>query len=96
MVICKKCGNRAPSSSMKLDLDEKLIICQECIKNKKVHKEIKEKIFHQANNNIQEVQQENVKKFAHKCTSCGFKFMINPETKTPRNCPYCNAKVMVF
>ena len=41
MVVCKKCGNKAAASSLKLDVDEKLMICPECVKNKKIHKEIK-------------------------------------------------------
>lgn len=94
MVICKKCGNKAPASSMKLDFDEKLMICSECIKNKKIHKEIKEEIFHkQENKPIEEAIQT---KIVHKCISCGYKFKIDSETKTTRNCPYCSARVLSF
>src|SRR3989338_2108327 len=42
MVICKKCGGKSPSSVMKLDFDEKLIICPDCVKRKKIHKEVSE------------------------------------------------------
>ena len=35
-------------------------------------------------------------KIAHKCTSCGYKFKIDPETRKPKNCPYCNTRVMSF
>lgn len=93
MVQCKKCGNKVPSSSLKLDLDEKRVICPECIKNKAIHKEIKEKVFH-----IKEEKgaQEMPSKISHKCTSCGYKFMINLETVTPKSCPYCNTRVLRF
>lgn len=94
LVICKKCGNKAPVSAMKLDYDEKLIICPDCIKNKKIHKEIKEDVFH-IKEETKEVEEVS-RKVAHKCTSCNYKFMINPETKIPKNCPYCNARVTSF
>jgi len=95
MVPCKKCGNKVPASSLKLDLDEKLMICPECIKNKKIHKEIKEEVFHKKEE-AQSIQEEPKAKIAHKCTSCGYKFKIDIETKIPKNCPYCNARVMGF
>lgn len=44
-VVCRKCGRKALSSSMKLDLDEKMMICPDCIKSKGVRKEIKETIY---------------------------------------------------
>ena len=94
MVICKKCGNKAPASSMKLDFDEKLMICPECIKNKKIHKEIKNRIFHKQEN--KQIEETIPTKISHKCVSCGYKFRIDSETKTPKNCPYCNARVMRF
>ena len=94
MVSCKKCGNKAPASSMKLDLDEKLVICPDCLKNKKIHKEIEKDIFHKKGE--RQIEEEAIAKVGHKCTSCGYKFKIDIETKVPRNCPYCNARVMTF
>ena len=108
MVPCKKCGNKAPASAMKLDLDEKLMICPDCIKNKKIHKQIEKEVFHkesqeqpqmQAHQQSQAfhqapAQEERQSKIAHKCTSCNYKFKIDPETRTPKYCPYCNARVM--
>ena len=95
MVLCKKCGNKAPASSMKLDLDEKLMICPDCIKNKKIHKEIKEEVFHKKEER-KEFEEQRPAKVGHKCSSCGYKFMIDPETRKPKNCPYCNSRVMSF
>lgn len=96
MVLCKKCGNKVPASSLKLDLDEKRVICPDCIKNKGIHKEIEKEVFHikESENTISE--ESKPFKIAHKCASCGFKFKIDPETKKPRNCPYCNARVLSF
>lgn len=98
MVPCKKCGNKAPASSMRLDLDERLMICQDCTKNKKIHEEVKDKVFHKkaALNAGEGENWETPRKVAHKCNSCGYKFMINPETRRPGNCPYCNARVLSF
>ena len=95
MVPCKKCGNKVPASSLKLDIDERRVICPDCIKNKGIHKEIKEEIFHKKEEN-KDVMEEKPSKIAHKCNSCGYKFKIDLETKKPRNCPYCNARVMSF
>jgi len=99
MSLCKKCGNKAPASSMKLDLDEKKMICPECIKNKKLHKEIKEEVFKKDDAKkilpaLSPKEDEKPVKAGHKCASCGYKFMINTETGKPKNCPYCNARVM--
>lgn len=96
MVICKKCGNRAPASAMKLDYDEKLTICPDCVKNKSIHKEIEAEVLHKKQDEQEKIEEEMPKKVAHKCNSCNYKFMINPETKVPRNCPYCNARVLSF
>ena len=93
MVPCKKCNNKVPASSLKLDYDERLMICPDCIKNKKIHKEIEKDIFHKAEEKKPEME-HSARKIAHKCTSCGYKFMINAETKSPKSCPYCNARVM--
>ena len=100
-VICKKCGNKAPASSMKLDYDEKLTICPDCVKNKKIHKEIQQEVFHKKEDDIaadfrSKSSEERVAKVGHKCTSCGYKFLINAETRTPKNCPYCNTRIMGF
>lgn len=95
MVACRKCGNKVPSSSLKLDIDEKMVICPDCIKNKAIHKEIKEEIFHKKEAN-EELEGEKPVKIGHKCASCGYKFMVNAKTKVPRNCPYCNARVLSF
>ena len=95
MVPCKKCGNKVPSSSLKLDIDERMVICPDCIKNKNMHKEIKEEIFHRKEEN-KSVEEEKSARIAHKCTSCGYKFKIDIETKKPRNCPYCNTRVLSF
>lgn len=103
MVLCKKCGNKSPASSMKLDLDEKKMICPGCIKNKKIHKEIEEEVFNKKDGAkksalpvISPKEEENPAKVGHKCTSCGYKFTINKETGKPKNCPYCNARIMGF
>ena len=105
MVLCKKCANKAPASSMKLDFDEGKMICPECIKNKKIHKEIQEKALHKTDNAKKPVSQvflsdvpkeEKSGKFGHKCSSCGYKFMVNPETRSPKSCPYCNARITSF
>ncbi|MBI3035850.1 hypothetical protein HYY71_06015 [Candidatus Woesearchaeota archaeon] len=94
LVPCKKCGNKFPSSSLKLDIDEKMVICPDCIKNKGIHKEIKEEVFHKKEEKAAE--EPASARISHKCASCGYKFRIDIETKKPRNCPYCNARVMGF
>ena len=95
MVPCKKCGNKVPSSALKLDLDLKMVVCQDCIKNKGIHKEIEEEVFKKEPvKEVGNISAEQKTKIAHKCTSCGYKFKIDPETKIPKYCPYCNARVM--
>src|SRR3989338_6872906 len=100
-VPCKKCSNKVPASQLKLDLDEGKMICPECIKNKHVHKEIQKEIFHkdetkapwEAKNAAPEAPSQKV---GHKCSNCGYAFKINPETKTPKSCPYCNSRITNF
>ena len=96
MVLCKKCGNKVPASSLKLDLDEKKMICPDCIKNKGIHKEIEKEVFNKQDDSSKPFQEEKSSRIAHKCTSCGYKFKIDPETNKPKNCPYCNARVTGF
>ena len=114
MVLCKKCAKKAPASSMKLDYDEGKMICPECIKNKKIHKEIQEEVIHKKdsliykkddlkkpifsspNNSDASPKEETSGKFGHKCSSCGYKFMVNPETRSPKSCPYCNSRITSF
>ena len=95
MVSCKKCGNKVASSHLKLDLDLKLVVCPECIKNKTIHKEIEKEAYHKEEAKLQ-IEEEKSTKIGHKCTTCGYKFKIDIETKTPKYCPYCNARVMSF
>ena len=92
MVSCKKCGNKVPSSSLKLDLDLKLVVCPDCIKNKHVHKEIEQEVMHKKE--TQQAEESQSVKIGHTCNSCGYKFKIDLETKIPKHCPYCNARVM--
>ena len=97
MVPCKGCSNRVPASSLKMDLDIGKMVCPDCIKNKGIHKEIKEEIFHKKDSEISATTEEQKSaRIAHKCTSCGYKFKIDPETRKPKNCPYCNTRVMSF
>lgn len=94
MVPCKKCHNKVPAYSLKLDLDEKLMICPDCVKNKGIHKEIEKEVFHKEEE--KEAEPEQTSRIAHKCGSCGYKFKIDSETRKPRNCPYCNTRVLSF
>lgn len=93
MVPCKGCNNKVPASSLKMDLDIGKMVCPDCIKNKKVHKEIESEAFHKVE--AKEIAEQK-SKIGHKCTSCGYKFKIDIETKIPKYCPYCNARVMGF
>ncbi len=95
MVMCKKCGNKVPSSELKLDLDLKMMVCRDCVKNKGIHKEIEKEAYHREEAKPQ-IEEEKSSKIRHKCTSCGYKFSIDPETSKPKNCPYCNARVMGY
>ena len=94
MVLCKKCGAKAPSSSMKLDIDEGLVICPECVKGKSVQTEIQQKAVLKKEIPKAEAEQEKPSKVGHKCSACGFKFRVDVENKKPRNCPYCNARII--
>ena len=100
MVPCKGCNNKVPASSLKMDLDIGKMVCPDCIKNKKIHKEIEQDALNknEASSMMQNSSQQEEKsaKIGHKCTSCGYKFKIDPETKSPKYCPYCNARVMGF
>lgn len=99
MAPCKKCGNKVLVSTLKLDLDEAKVICPDCIKNKGIHKEIEKEVLNKPQPSIlakHALNEEKPSKVGHKCNSCGFKFMINVDTKKPKYCPYCNARVTSF
>lgn len=99
MVLCKKCGGKAPSSQMKLDPDVQMFICPECIKSKPVRKEVKSAAQGKdANSQPFEAAakrkiEDTASKVSHKCSSCGFRFRVNVDAKTPKNCPYCNTRI---
>jgi len=95
MVLCKKCNNRVAAQDLRMDLDEKMMICPLCIKNKKIHKEIQKDVYHKEEKPMvsmfkKPAEEEPSRKARHVCKSCGYKFTINLETKIPKNCPYCN------
>ncbi|HLC50596.1 MAG TPA: hypothetical protein VJI97_04175 [Candidatus Nanoarchaeia archaeon] len=103
LVPCKKCGNKVPSTSLKLDLDIRMMICPDCIKNKKIHKEIEKEAFHKPDMNQmtspqpqKKVEEEKALKSNHKCQSCDYVFKVNYDTKTPKNCPYCGSRILGF
>ena len=109
MVPCKSCNNKVPASSLKMDLDIGKMVCPDCIKNKKIHKEIEQEALHKKTaahmqnpsstpqvTIMRSSEEPKSSKIAHKCTSCGYKFKIDTETKTPKNCPYCNSRVMSY
>lgn len=77
-----------------MDLDIGKMVCADCIKNKGIHQEIEKEVFHKEEKKA--MPEESKQRMAHKCSSCGYKFKIDPETRKPRNCPYCNARVLSF
>ena len=107
MVPCKGCSNKVPASSLKMDLDMGKMVCPDCIKNKKIHKEVEKEVFHkeqkenimiksaEGQSHMQAAEPQSGR-VAHKCTSCGYKFKIDPETSKPKSCPYCNSRVMGY
>ena len=99
MVPCKGCNNKVPASSLKMDFDLGKMVCPDCVKNKGIHKEIQKEVFHKPDIQIKSAavaEESSSSKIMHKCSSCGYKFRIDSETKKPKNCPYCNARVMGF
>ena len=110
MVPCKGCSNKVPASSLKMDLDIGKMVCPDCVKNNKIHKEIEQEALHkiekgeammktvgnQPQMQTQPPHEPTPSRIAHKCTSCGYKFKIDPETRIPKNCPYCNSRVMSY
>ena len=102
LVVCRKCGSKAPSSMMKLDVDEKMMICPNCIKTKQVPKKLSEVMSQQKEEHTMTFSRpsrpgvESADKIKQKCKKCQFEFKLNLETKTPKYCPYCNAPVFGF
>ena len=92
MVACKKCGNKAPASSMALDIDERIMVCPNCMKNRSIKKEIEKDIFGKRESG-KAAKEESPSKESYKCKHCSYKFMVNPETRVPRTCPYCNKAI---
>ena len=100
IVPCKKCNNKVPASSLKLDFDLKMMVCSDCIKHKQLKKQIDEEVYHKSENAEEQSEKEAPKeapmKVGHKCASCGYKFKVDMETKTPKACPYCNARILSY
>jgi len=97
LVVCRKCQSKAPSSVMKLDVDEKMMICPNCVKSKQAPRKLSETL-HEQGPTMQFSRPsgpgtESADKVKQKCKRCQFAFKVNMETKTPKYCPYCNAPV---
>lgn len=92
IVICKKCGNKVPASSLRMDRDEKMLMCRSCTRNKEIHREIEKEVFGKKTTKNEAIENKPVKEM-HKCANCSYSFRVNPETKVPKNCPYCNKDV---
>ena len=86
LVSCKKCGKKSFASLMRLDLDEKLVICPECFTAKRIKRKKDET----------PAASETQNKVSVKCISCGYVFRANPETKQPRSCPYCDERILSY
>ncbi len=98
MVLCRKCGRQVESSKMKLDVDEKMVICFDCIKNKKIKPAAKQpQLTQEEHEHVlkirPELPEEKISKALYTCRSCSYNFRYNKETKIPRNCPYCGKPV---
>lgn len=101
LVVCRKCGSKAPSSLMKLDVDERLMICPNCVKNKQQPRKLSDMMPTKEEHSMifskpSKPSGEPSDKIKQKCKRCQFEFKLNLETKTPRYCPYCNAPVFGF
>ncbi len=103
MVSCRKCNVKVPASQLKMDLDEKLMVCANCLKSNKstlatkkvvvptTQKEESTSSFtsHSKPSN----EPLTAQKIKHSCKSCGYNFNVNMDNMTPRNCPYCGKPV---
>ncbi len=101
LVVCRKCGGKSPSSVMKLDVDEKLMICPNCVKTKQLPRKLSESPQEVAQATISFSRPskpgiESGEKIKQKCKRCQFEFKVNLDTKTPKFCPYCNAPVFTL
>lgn len=99
MVSCRKCGSKTPAAQMKMDLDEKMMVCPNCLKLKK-NVEISRKIVSEPAKEpvIEEKmvpESSSSSKIKHQCQSCGYAFNVNVETKTPKLCPYCGKPIYI-
>jgi protein-arginine kinase activator protein McsA len=101
LVVCRKCQSKAPSSVMRLDVDEKMMICPNCVKSKTAPKKLSE-VMNSPKAETEHTMTfsrpsrpgvESADKIKQKCRRCQFEFKVNLETKTPKYCPYCNAPV---
>ena len=98
LVVCRKCGSKAPVSVMKLYVDERLMICPNCVKGKLQPKKLSEVMssspeYTMSFSRPSKPGIESVDKVKQKCKRCQFEFKVNTDTKTPKYCPYCSAPV---
>jgi DNA-directed RNA polymerase subunit RPC12/RpoP len=94
-VPCKKCSKKVPVSELKLDYDEEMVICTECVKNKITKKEI-HKEFHKKKESAPKPILANPNKIIHQCVSCNFKFKIDMGRNKPNTCPYCDERILNY
>jgi len=103
MVVCKKCKNSVPSSIIRMDLDNKMMVCQTCLKEGKKAAPAKtdsSQFQRQSSISFNEKPVEKPKtivinKVKHRCEKCNYAFNANLETMNPRMCPYCGREVVL-
>ena len=115
MVSSRKCGAKTPSTLLKMDLDEKMMVCPNCLKAKKTlaHDKKTDPDIVAAHTpatessrlgsariggpRISSIERRGeTPKVINICSACHYKYNFNPETQTPRNCPYCGKSPSAF
>ncbi|MFH1072460.1 MAG: hypothetical protein V1743_03450, partial [Nanoarchaeota archaeon] len=87
MVKCKKCGKEAPSSKMVLDIDEKKVICPQCVKEKqeakKPQQELKKRVLNRpfaedfaAREESSSAAPSQATKTKYACQKCHYRFPV--------------------
>lgn len=96
MAVCRKCNNSVPADSLKMDLDESIMVCSACIHNKRLKEELTETALKKKTKpeaQLKTPPQIVSDRRKYSCEICKYTFIVDFDKEYPRVCPYCSRAV---
>jgi DNA-directed RNA polymerase subunit RPC12/RpoP len=89
---CKKCGRQANAEAFVLDYDFKMMVCPQCIKEKRLKKEVRDELAKEANKHTPgwDSEDEYLERTYKSKVNASVKVTKLDDEKVRYKCPKCN------